>query len=335
MIELMKYLPDYYQESRVMKSIQMAIEGEIPDLLSVLPRIFFLSTCPDDFLWLWQNEYGSLEKDDIYAKIRGTGLLNREITESLGIELFEPYRLSPEEGYTLSGNDAVFPDGKYYAPLVTDVIVIPDKIEMTRKLINATKASGFNYWLAVKLSEIIKHKQEITTGITAVIPGVIFPSFDGTLSGVAINRSVGLTCIRQNTLVVPRASPTTAPTVAYDGLLLKFTDLGALDILRNTDDYAIEDRVFNEDDDAAELFAHIFGTGPATIPAQNKIWRGYSFKAIAPQTIAKEQNFINITAAVEPVRNDWSPAVSFLEPGITFLENNMQAQYCNIKVEVR
>ena len=133
MIELMKYLPKYYRKSAVMRTIQEAIAPEIPDGIGDLWRVFFLSTCPDEYLYLWQNELEEETRDELLAKLRGTGVLNRELAESMGLDLLETYRLSPEEGYTLSGNDAMFPDGMYYGPLITDVITKPTEIDVTRR----------------------------------------------------------------------------------------------------------------------------------------------------------------------------------------------------------
>lgn len=334
MIDLMGYLPPYYQESSVMKEIQRAIEPEIPDGINYLWQVFFLSTCPEEYLYLWQNELEAETRDDLFAKLRATGIFNRELAESMGLDLLETYRLSPEAGYTLSGNDAVFPDGMYYGPLITDVITKPKDIEVTRRLIKATRAAGFRYWLSVKAAEYVSHEAKPITGGLNLYPGVILSSADDMLSGPEVLRKVVLTLNRQTRLTVDESKARTAPVVAYDGLLLKFTEFGALEILQNVDDLSVDELDVDEELDATELFAHIFETGPVSMPAINKLWNGYSFKAIVPESVCIEQNQIGISVAVPSVRSEWSRAVTFLEPGVSFLENNVKAQYSSIKVEV-
>ncbi|KLU66765.1 hypothetical protein DEAC_c14330 [Desulfosporosinus acididurans] len=334
MIDLTKYLPEFYRKSTTMQAIQRAIGPAIPDGISYLWQVFFLSTCPDEYLYLWQNELGAQSRDDMFAKLRGTRVLNRELAEDMGIDLFETYRASPEAGYTLSGSDAVFPDGVHYAPLITDVIIKPEDIQVTRRMIDIMSASGFLYWFSVKVSEYIGHEIGGLTGSQALYPGIIFPSDDGMLSGSEIRRKVVLSLNRQDKLTVIGASPKTAPVVAYDGLLLKFTEFGALDIIQNVDDLLVDDASLDEEADGTELFSALFETGPVSSPAINNIWNGYSFKSKVPQSLSIEQNQVGITVAAEPIRNEWSRAVSFLEPGVSFLETNMKAQYSSIKVEV-
>lgn len=334
MIDLMRYLPKYYQKSIVMRTIQEAIAPEIPDGTGDLWRVFFLSTCPEEYLNLWQKELEAVSREDLFAKLRATSLFNRELAESMGLDLLETYRLSPEAGYTLSGNDAMFPDGIHYGPLITDVIVKPPDIAVTRHLIEITKAAGFRYWLSVKISEFISHEAGIITGGLNLYPGIILPSMDDVLSGPKVLRNIVLSIIRQNRLTVAESRTEAALVVAYDGLLLKFTELGALEILQNVDDLSVEELDVDEESDASELFSHMFETGPFSIPAINKIWNGFSFKAIVPQSVTIEQNQVGITVAAPSIRSEWSQVVSFLEPGISFLENNVKAQYSKITVEV-
>lgn len=334
MINLMRYLPKYYWKSDVMRAIQEAIAPEIPDGSGDLWSVFFLSTCPEEYLSLWQKELEAETREDLFAKLRATGLFNRELAESMGLDLLETYRLSPEAGYTLSGNDAVFPDGMYYGPLITDVITKPKDIEVTRRLIKATRAAGFRYWLSVKAAEYVGHEAKPITGGLNLYPGIILPGADDMLSGPEVLRRVALSLNRQTRLTVDESRAETAPVVAYDSLLLKFTEFGALEILQNVDDLSVDELDVDEESDASELFAHIFETGPISMPAINKLWNGYSFKAIVPESVSIEQNQIGISAAVPSVRSEWSRVVTFLEPGVSFLENNVKAQFGSIKVEV-
>ena len=166
--------------------------------------------------------------------------------------------------------------------------------------------------MSVKISEFVSYKAGALTGGLALYPGVILPSMDDMISGPEVLRKVSLSLMRQNHVMADRAQSEASPVVAYDGLLLKFTEFGALDILQNVDNRSVDELDLDEESDATELFAHIFETGPVIIV----------------------QNQIGISAAVAPIRSEWSRVVSFLEPGVSFLENNVKAQYSSIKVEV-
>lgn len=334
MMDLMRYLPDYYEKSRLMRSIQEAIGAEIPDA-NYLWQIFFISTCPDEYLWLWEEELGEQGgREALLAKMRGTGLLNLELAQSTGIGLFEPHKLSPEEGYILSGNEAMFPDGIYYAPLITDVIVTPDKLQLARKLVDNTKASGFNYWFGVKLSEIVAAPDVIHNHGLSIYTPCIIPSPDDYVSGPKTTHPLDLDIQYQLSAKTPESQGRAVNTANYNEELFKVTELGGLELVQNPEEYQVEDILLDDDANFAELLAHIFGTGPAVIPAESYMWPGYSYKASAPEATIAEERTINITAAVDCARNHWSPAVSFLDKSVTFLDTAINAQTSNIKVEV-
>ncbi|MGM0883707.1 MAG: hypothetical protein ACQEXQ_22070 [Bacillota bacterium] len=153
---LIRYLPEYYQESRQMTAIMEAAEPDIPDVEGKLLHSLFLSESPEEWLYLWQRELQVSDREELLAKLRSSGTLNMETINSLGLSALETYRLSPEDGYTLSGDDAMFPDGFFFGPLITAIYVNPDQVDVVRKLVQISGFAGFKYWLAVTLKHQVK-----------------------------------------------------------------------------------------------------------------------------------------------------------------------------------
>ncbi len=335
MIDLMRYLPPCYQDSKIMSNIQKSIEPEIMDFIGYLWKVYFISTCPDEYLWLWEDEFGVKGRDALLAKLRGSTILNKKLAHSMGFELIATYELCPEDGYFPSDDASFFPDGKYYGPLITEVVTTPEKLELARQMIEASYASGFNYWLSVKLSEFVYAEAQTPDHGASIYTALILPSPDDYLSGAALTPPLGIDVHYQLTGVVPDHKSKAVQTANYQKGCLKITEFGGLEFVRNYAEYKLDkDKVFSKNSNAAELLAYIFGTGPATVPAENRVWRGYSFKASVPTAEITEERTINITTAVDNVRNYWSPTVSFLETGVTFLDTNINAQTSNITVEV-
>ena len=186
MIDLFKYLPRYYLESRIMKALMDAMGEEVPDAIGYLWKAFFANTVPEEGLWLWLNEYDAATREEVYAKMRGGGALNLEMLNALGIEAIETYKLCPEEGITLSGDDAYFADGYYIAPLISDIYVDQDDVEVARQLISLAGMAGFRYWLAVKCKSLSVKEALQPLGSLALYPSFVFPSPDEYLSGEVV-----------------------------------------------------------------------------------------------------------------------------------------------------
>ena len=55
-IDLFKYLPLYYRESRIMKALMDALGRKSRTLLATCEGVF-ANTCPDEGFWLWLREY--------------------------------------------------------------------------------------------------------------------------------------------------------------------------------------------------------------------------------------------------------------------------------------
>ncbi|MUT65323.1 hypothetical protein [Paenibacillus sp. NEAU-GSW1] len=154
---LIRYLPEYYQESRQMNAIMEAAEPDIPDVEGRLLHTLFLSESPEEWLYLWQKELQETNREALLAKLRSSsGTLNMETINALGLTALETFRLSPEDGYTLSGDDAMLPDGEFFGPLITAIYVNPDQVDVVRKLLQISGFAGFKYWLAVMLQQQVK-----------------------------------------------------------------------------------------------------------------------------------------------------------------------------------
>lgn len=168
---LIRYLPEYYQESRQMNAIMEAAEPDIPDVEGRLLHSLFLSESPEEWLYLWQRELQVSDREALLAKLRSSGTLNMETINSLGLSALETYRLSPEDGYTLSGDDAMFPDGHFFGPLITAIYVNPDQVDVVRKLVQISGFAGFKYWIAVNLKQLVKLDNPRIGTLRSVYPG--------------------------------------------------------------------------------------------------------------------------------------------------------------------
>lgn len=168
---LIRYLPEYYQESRQMNAIMDAAAPDIPDVEGRLLHSLFLSETPEEWLYLWRQELQEADREALLAKLRSSGTLNREAIHALGLSALETYRLSPDDGYTLSGDDAMFPDGEFFGPLITAIYVNPDQVEVVRKLIHISGFAGFKYWLAVTLKQSVKVDNPKTGTLRSLYPG--------------------------------------------------------------------------------------------------------------------------------------------------------------------
>jgi len=216
-IDLFKYLPRYYLESRIMRKLMDAMGEEVPDAIGYLWRVFFANTVPEEGLWLWLQEYDATTREEVIAKMRGGGALNLEILHALGLDAVETYKLCPEGGITLSGNDAYFADGYYIAPLISDIYVDPDEVEVVRQLISLAGMAGFRYWLAVKCQNLVIRAAVQQEASIAIYPGFIFPSPDEFLSGeIVFTRSQVTITVENKSMSVAR--PTWfSPVVGFAG----------------------------------------------------------------------------------------------------------------------
>lgn len=215
MIDLFKYLPRYYLESRIMKALIDAMGEEVPDAIGYLWRVFFANTCPEEGFWLWLNEYEATSREEVYAKMRGGGVLNLEMLHALGIEAVETYKLCPEEGITLSGNDAHFADGYYISPLVSDIYVDPGEVEVVRQLIALSGMAGCRYWLAVKCKSLVGKAEVDSIGSLTLFPSFNFPSPDEFLSGELVFVGSKVTISAENKSLVPGRTPWFSPVVKF------------------------------------------------------------------------------------------------------------------------
>ncbi|MDQ0060130.1 hypothetical protein [Paenibacillus harenae] len=168
---LIRYLPEYYQESRQMNAIMDAAAPDIPDVEGRLLHSLFLSESPDEWLYLWRQELQEANREALLAKLRSSGTLNMETINALGLSALETYRLSPDDGYTLSGDDAMFPDGEFFGPLISAIYVNPDQVDVVRKLIHISGFAGFKYWLAVTLKQYIKLDNPRVGTLRSLYPG--------------------------------------------------------------------------------------------------------------------------------------------------------------------
>ncbi|MCM3626887.1 hypothetical protein M3194_05870 [Paenibacillus glycanilyticus] len=168
---LIQYLPDYYHESRQMNAIMDAAAPDIPDVEGRLLHSLFLSESPEEWLYLWKQELQEEEREALLAKLRSSGTLNRETIDALGLSALETFRLSPDDGYTLSGDDAMFPDGEFFGPLITAIYVNPEQVEVVRKLIQISGFAGFKYWLAVTMKQYVKLDTPKSGTLRSLYPG--------------------------------------------------------------------------------------------------------------------------------------------------------------------
>lgn len=156
----MQYLPEYYQHSREMnriqqiageeiidftgdKSINMDIDGEWTNL--------YIWGAKGEFLDLWLEEFDEKSKDDLIAKIRSGGYLNKEVIEKNGFRVIESFIYSPEDGYDLSEDFSVFPDGDEYAPMISWILFPPEDHLVAKRLVQLTGLAGFKYILCPNL----------------------------------------------------------------------------------------------------------------------------------------------------------------------------------------
>ncbi|TLS51753.1 hypothetical protein FE782_12615 [Paenibacillus antri] len=172
MTSLIRYLPEYYRESRQMNAILDAAAPDIPDVEGRLLHALFLSEAPEEWLGLWKRELQAPDRDALLAKLRSSGTLILDTILALGLTATETYRLSPEDGYTLSGDDAVFPDGAFYGPLISAIHVEPEQVEVVRKLIQISGFAGFRYWLAVHAKASVRTQAPKAGMQRSVYPGI-------------------------------------------------------------------------------------------------------------------------------------------------------------------
>lgn len=176
--KLVSYLPWYYQESRVMRSIMEAISPEIPDAIGHLWKAFFLHLAKDDeeLLRYYREELQAYELAALFAKLRSGGILNKELLASQGIEAVDTHIYSPEGGYVLSGEEAVFPDGVYYAPLITDLQASLGLINIARQLVAEAGTAGIRYWFSTLIQEVAQAELPQPRMAIGLSPGVTLPS---------------------------------------------------------------------------------------------------------------------------------------------------------------
>lgn len=206
---LMSYLPRYYQDSRVMRAIMEAIAPEIPDAIGELWRVFFLSRTEghEELQEFWRRE---LEEEDFFAllgKLRSGSLLNLEILREQGFDAIDTHRYSPESGYVLSGSESVFPDGKYFGPLIVDLYAAPETVAVARELVKRSSIAGSRYIFVVRYREEA-HAPKATAARTAgIAPGVIYPNrTTDPVSGRPVRTAIETTVSRLDSAVVTRPS---------------------------------------------------------------------------------------------------------------------------------
>lgn len=176
MINLMRYLPEYYQESRQMNAIMDAAKPDIPDVDNDLWKALFLTDAPEKWLYLWQEELNEVKREALLAKLRSSGTLNQETLQALGLSSLETFTLSPEDGYVLSGDESVFPDGQFYGPLISAIFVQPDNVKVVKNLIAISGLAGFRYWLAVQIQEQARQTVGRMGTLRNLYPGITFAS---------------------------------------------------------------------------------------------------------------------------------------------------------------
>lgn len=186
MIDLMQHLPDYYWESRIMKALMAAVGEEVPDAIDYLWRIFFANTCPDEAFWIWEEEYDAKGREEVYAKMRASGSLNREMLLAQGLNSVAMHTKTPEEGVTLSGDDGFFADGIHYGPLIAEIYAPLEKMNTARRLVNMAGMGGFRYWFVTTVQAKSTPEPTNSTAVISIYPGIVLPSADGYLSGPAV-----------------------------------------------------------------------------------------------------------------------------------------------------
>ncbi len=188
MTNLIRYLPEYYQESRQMNAIMDAAAPDIPDVDNELWKALFLIDAPEKWLYLWQKELNEEKREALVAKLRSSGTLNQETLQALGLSALETFTLSPEDGYMLSGDDSVLPDGTFYGPLISAIYVPPDNLKVVKNLLAISGLAGFKYWIAVQIQEAARQSTGRTGTLRNLYPGITFvsqPAYDE-LSGIKI-----------------------------------------------------------------------------------------------------------------------------------------------------
>jgi len=191
-IDLFKYLPRYYLDSRIMKALQDSIGEEVPDAIGYLWRVLFCNTVPDEGLWLWLDEYDALTRDEVYAKMRGGGALNLEMLLALSIGAVETTFLCPEVGINLSEDDAFFVDGIYYGPLISEIWVDTDELEVAKRLVALTGMAGFRYWMVLKCQNTVPKSPAVPYVSLSEIPPLCLPEpwdFDILSGGILLAMS--------------------------------------------------------------------------------------------------------------------------------------------------
>jgi hypothetical protein len=153
-----------------------AIAPELPDAIGHLWKAFFLHLAKDDeeLLKYYQEELQTYELAALFGKLRSGGVLNKELLAK-GIEAVDTHIYSPESGYVLSGEEAVFPDGVYYAPLIVDLWVDPELISIARQMVAEAGTAGMRYWFSVLIRETARLPTHDANFCRAILPSVLLP----------------------------------------------------------------------------------------------------------------------------------------------------------------
>ncbi len=150
----MRYLPEYYQESRQMKAIMEAVATHMPDVDGEMWKSFFVSLLSDKSLDLWRREFGVESQEELMARLRSTGMMNLEMLNFQGFTIHEPYRDMPEDGMILS-EAGVMADGKEFMPLTTVIFTTPETLVVAKGLVRLMGLSGFQYLLSLAIEEYL------------------------------------------------------------------------------------------------------------------------------------------------------------------------------------
>ncbi|MGC5326426.1 hypothetical protein [Brevibacillus sp. SYSU BS000544] len=154
-IQLMKYLPDYYQESRQMKAIMEAVQIHMPDVDGEMWKAFFTSLLSKKSIDLWREEFGVDSYEELITRLRSSGTMNLETLLAQGFKIRETYRDMPEDGMVLS-ESGVMADGMEFMPLTTVIFSTPEMLLIAKGLVKLMGLSGFQYLFSVLLQEKIK-----------------------------------------------------------------------------------------------------------------------------------------------------------------------------------
>jgi hypothetical protein len=156
--DLMSYMPEYYQESPQMRAIMDAVASYMPDVDGEMWQSFFISLLSDKSIDLWRKEFNVQSKEELVARLRSSGMMNRETLLAQGFHVHETYMDMPEDGLTLS-DSGVMADGREFMPLTTLMYTTPETLMVARGLVKLMGLSGFQYLFAVVLSEQVKAQQ--------------------------------------------------------------------------------------------------------------------------------------------------------------------------------